>query len=136
MFSCNHRLHTTGLSWGCLWTPHHEPRWIIYLSETFQESKNLKFDESILEIYFYLFTIRKSINVWALLISLNSEEYIVNVVLKVWHLDQQHSALPGSLSETGGGATICSLRKLSCRKFWCMLMFENNCFEGCFFCLF
>lgn len=40
-------------------------------------------------MFFYLFTIRQSSSVWALLISLNSKEYILTVVLKVWHLDQQ-----------------------------------------------
>lgn len=50
---------------------------LFYLSRTFQESKNSKFDEAISEMVFYLFTVRKRKGIWALLISLNSREYIL-----------------------------------------------------------
>lgn len=50
---------------------------LFYLSRTFQESKNSKFDEAISEMVFYLFTVRKRKGIWALLTSLNSREYIL-----------------------------------------------------------
>lgn len=50
---------------------------LFYLSRTFQESKNSKFGEAISEMVFYLFTVRKRKGIWALLISLNSRDYIL-----------------------------------------------------------
>lgn len=45
---------------------------LFYLSRTFQESKNLKFGEAISEMFFYLFTVRKSSGIRASLPIWNS----------------------------------------------------------------
>lgn len=45
---------------------------LFYLSRTFQESKKLKFGEAISEMFFYLFTVRKSSGIRASLPIWNS----------------------------------------------------------------
>lgn len=50
-------------------------------------------------MFFYLFTVRQSSSVWALLISLNSKEYLLTGSQSVAPRPTA-GALPGNLSET------------------------------------